>query len=113
MVPVKNPDESIVQYIQKMNDATSRGSDTAASANRIGWFTVIVSALGTFLRIFFLKRYFQNGVDGFVVARLSSIYSLVRNIKRWEYQLHRRGEGSIHPPSDDEDIEKESMRYSV
>jgi hypothetical protein len=113
MVPVKNPDESIGRYIQQMNDATSLGVDATASVNRIGWFTIIVNALGTFLRIFMLQRYIRNGVDGFVVARLASIYSLVKNIKRWEYQMRKHEGGSIHPPLNDEDLRKVKTKYSV
>jgi hypothetical protein len=113
MVPVKKPDESIGQYIQHMNDATSRGVDGTASVNRIGWFTIIGGAVGTFVRVFILQGYIRNGVDGFVDARLASIYSLVENTKRWEYQMRKHEGESIHPLPNDEDLRKVKTKYSV
>jgi hypothetical protein len=113
MVPVKQRDETIGHYVQELNDATSRMAVTATLSNRIGWYTIIVNAVGTFLHVFILQGFIKKGIDGFIDARLASIYSLVQNIKRWEYQMRQDEGGRVHPPTSEDDLCKVKTKYSA
>jgi len=113
MVPVKQPIETIDHYVQELNDATSLMAGTASTSTVTAWYTIIFSAVGTFLRVFIGKGFFSKGIDGFVVARLASIYSLVKHIKLWEYQMRRREEGSIHRLTSEDDLGNIKEKHSV
>jgi hypothetical protein len=112
MIPVKQPDETIEHYVQELNDATLLMVEAAAPSANTRWYTIIFNALGTFLRIFIGKGFIRNGIDGFVTARLASIFSLVKYIKRWEFQMCRKNGRNIRPPTSKEDIHRIRNKYS-
>jgi hypothetical protein len=112
MVPPKQPDETIVQYIEQLNDTTSLHAGSKHRLSHIGWWSIIYHTLITFLRTYILQGYILKGIDGFIIAWLAAIYSLSECVKRWEYQLRLREGGSVIPPVTEKEIQRLKMKYS-
>ncbi len=114
-VPFKNSDETIEEYIDKLNDITSLDAGDAIHHNpslQIGWGTIFFSTILSFLKAYFGQMKFLNGVDGFIIARLAAIHTLTANVKLWEYRMREKEEKGFMPPNNKEEIQIFKNKYS-
>ena len=91
--------ETIDQYLAKMNDYTSLQISNKLKENaRIGWTKIVLSPLSHFLRKYFSNKGYKDGVHGFILAVLGSIYTLALYTKLWEYQMRNKEGNGLMPP---------------
>jgi glycosyltransferase involved in cell wall biosynthesis len=93
--------ETISAYVEKMNDYTSLDVSNRLKerpGTRASWHNLFLNPLSHFLRMYFSKRGFRDGFQGFLLAFLDATYSMVMYAKLWEYWM-RQDEGKrILPP---------------
>ena len=93
--------DTIEQYLSKMNDYTSlQVSNKLADNPRVivRWWKLILSPLSHFLRSFLSKQGYKDGIHGFLLAVLGSVYTLSLYAKLWEYGMRdREGKGKLPP----------------
>jgi hypothetical protein len=115
-VPVKQPDDTIVAYLDKLNDATSLAISKKLeleSTSNVGWLKILLQFCTSFLKVYFAKKMYRRGVDGFITARLAAIHSLVSNVKLWEYQMRKKEGNKILPPHTLEEIQHLRNKYNA
>jgi len=104
--------DSIAHYLSKMNDYTSlqvlnllrdRPSFTPGPGK------LFFSPLSHFMRNYFTRRGFRDGMPGFLLAVLDSVYSLALYGKLWEQRTRPAG---VKPPTDMDAIRAMKKRYS-
>lgn len=72
-------------FFLKFNRYTSLAAESLHSKNKSTSFAhVILKCPVSFLKVYFLKGCFKNGIPGFLWAFLSSIYPVVKYAKLWE-----------------------------
>ena len=70
------------QYIEKMNDYTSMNAKgTFRRGRRAGLFDLFLHPWSTFVKMYLLKAGFLDGVNGFILAVLSSYHVFVKYAK--------------------------------
>ena len=84
-----------------MNEYTSlhvsnRLASGRASAPR--WYTILLSPLSHFLRMFFSRRGYRDGFHGFILAILDANYAMLMYAKLWEYRMRENEGKGILPP---------------
>lgn len=88
--------DSIEQYLEKMNFYTSlhvSGKLKEASSRHVPIRKILLSPFSYFLRKYISTRGYKDGMAGFLLAVLGSIYTLALYAKLWEYRYReRRGE---------------------
>lgn len=92
--------ETIFDYVARMNDYTSLevSNKLAASPDRkVRMRDLLLSPLSHFLRMYFVKRGYRDGVHGFVLALLDATYAMLAYAKLWEYRS-AQSEGRPVPP---------------
>ena len=80
---------SLQEYFEKMNRYTSlevRDKLKRISYRPIKWHDLIFHPLSRFIRMYFVKEGYKDGVIGFIVCVVSTIYLFVLYAKMWEYQ---------------------------
>jgi glycosyltransferase involved in cell wall biosynthesis len=105
--------DSIAHYLSKMNDYTS-----LQVANLLrskpgyvpGAAKLVFSPLSHFVRNFFTWKGYRDGMEGFLLAVLDSIYALALYAKLWEYRSCS-GAGEA-PPIDMQAIRRMKRRYA-
>jgi glycosyltransferase involved in cell wall biosynthesis len=69
-------------YFEKFNRYTTLAAEESyAAGKRAGWYELMVRPVSAFLKHYFLKRGFLDGLEGFLVSALSSSYVLVKYSK--------------------------------
>lgn len=92
---------TIEQYLAKMNDYTSLQVSNKLSGNpaiRVRWWKLILSPASHFLRSFLSKRGYKDGIHGFLLAVLGSIYTFSLYAKIWEYRMREKEGKGLLPP---------------
>jgi glycosyltransferase involved in cell wall biosynthesis len=92
--------ETIFSYVSKMNDYTSLQVSNKLSAKpdvSVHWYTLVLSPLSHFLRMFVSRKGYRDGFHGFILALLDATYTLLLYAKIWEYRM-RQAEGKGHLP---------------
>jgi glycosyltransferase involved in cell wall biosynthesis len=82
-------DPNLHHYFEKYNRYTSLAAkDMAARGEqfRLGW--LLVRPVWTFLRMYVFRAGFLDGMEGFILCRLSASYVFTKYAKLWELQ-HR------------------------
>jgi len=92
--------ETIYAYVARMNDYTSLevSNKLASSPDRkVRKRDLLLSPLSHFLRMYFVKRGYRDGMNGLVLALLDATYAMLLYAKLWEYRTAQR-EGRPVPP---------------
>ncbi|MBF0456473.1 MAG: glycosyltransferase family 2 protein [Nitrospirae bacterium] len=76
---------SISEFIAKM-DNYSTLSAMEKAAGRAGIFSITIRPVATFIKMYFLRFGFLDGIHGFILAVLYGYYTFVKYIKIWEAQ---------------------------
>lgn len=94
---LKNPLEhytyrTISDYIKKMENYSTLSAKEMLSKNPQPsslslTLKIIMSPIFTFLKMFFLKQGFRDGVHGFMLAVLYSFYTFLKYAKVWEIKV--------------------------
>jgi glycosyltransferase involved in cell wall biosynthesis len=108
--------KDIAEYLRKMNDQTSLHVSNKLRNNPsiiVHWYNFILNPLSDFIRMFFSKGGYKDGMHGFILAAGSAMYNLLVYAKTWEY-LFRYAEGkNILPPITNEAVQQAKRRYST
>lgn len=73
---------NLEQYFEKMNRYTALGAKQAYSQNkRAGWFDIVVKPVVSFIKHYFVKRGFLDGLEGFIISALSSLGVMIKYLK--------------------------------
>jgi glycosyltransferase involved in cell wall biosynthesis len=100
-------------YLAKMNDYTSLQVD-AKMKNEYSMTTLAFKALFSpvshFLRKYFVQQGYRDGLLGFFLAALGSIYTLALYGKVWEYTF-RQSSGGPLPPVTNLELGRSKRRY--
>ncbi|MEO5361091.1 MAG: glycosyltransferase family 2 protein [Nitrospirota bacterium] len=91
---LKNPVEhytyrSVAEFLAKL-DNYSTLSAKDKGARRIGIVSLTVRPIATFVKMYFLRLGFLDGVHGFILAVLYGYYTFVKYTKLWELNQVRR-----------------------
>lgn len=77
--------DNISDHVATLQNFTNIASDEGvAKGRRSGWFSIFFRPLGAFLKMYFLKRGFLDGVPGFIVSSLSAYHVFSKHVKIWE-----------------------------
>ena len=82
--------KTIAQYLKKLERYTSWAAlDVAKREKKIGWQHFLLRPIGTFIKMFFLKLGFLDGIHGLILALFSSYYVYIKYVKAWEIQVSK------------------------
>ena len=80
---------TLEQYLSKQNYYTSLDVGNKLQSmygKKIYWFNFILNPLSTFLRLYFVKGGWRDGMRGFILSSYSCLYTLLTYAKTWELQ---------------------------
>ncbi len=81
-------DPNIFHYFEKFNRYTSLAAkELSESSYSFSLADLLLRPFSIFIKMFFLKRGFLDGVHGFVLAVFSSLYVFTKYAKLWELNL--------------------------
>ena len=106
--------DSVSHYLQKMNDYTSlQVSNLLLSKPGYspGFGKILFSPLSHFFRNYFTRRGYRDGMQGFLLAVLDSVYALALYAKLWEYRTAAAAGKST--PTDMDGIRAMKRRYGA
>lgn len=92
--------DHLFAYVSKMNEYTSLEVSNRLRSRpgaEARWYNMFLSPLSHFLRMFFSKKGYRDGMHGFVLAMLDAVYAFLLYAKLWEYRDAGR-EGRTPPP---------------
>ncbi len=82
-------DPSLFHYFEKFNRYTSLAADEfAGSGSRPGASHLLGRPIWTFVRMYFLRGGFLDGVHGFILCANSAFYVFTKYAKSWERNQH-------------------------
>lgn len=77
--------ETLAQRIRKLDfDSSLQADEKYGAGQTVGGLSMLFNPLLAFIRIFFFKRGFRDGTDGFVYAVLASFSTFLKYAKLWE-----------------------------
>lgn len=80
-------DKDLDHYLWKFNRYTSYAAQELNEKGRSGgFFAILFRPLFAFVKMYFFKRGFLDGVEGFMLCLLSSGYVAMKYAKAWEIQ---------------------------
>ena len=83
--------ESISEHLLTLDRYTTLAAeDLWHSRKRSGWTHLLSSAFAAFVKTYWLKQGFRDGIQGFVIACFASYYNLVKHAKLWELEQRNR-----------------------
>lgn len=99
---------SIHDYLAKMNDYTSLqiSSKLKEPSPPFPAMKVLFSPLFHFIRRYITTKGYKDGIEGFVLACLSAIYTLGLYAKLWEYRMREREGRHELPPVTNLDLRR-------
>ncbi len=92
--------ESLFAYLERMNEYTSLQVSNRLKVRPDAsprWYNLLLSPVSHFLRMFFSKKGYRDGMNGFLLASLDALYSMTLYAKVWEYRMKQRA-GLPLPP---------------
>jgi hypothetical protein len=113
-VAIKKSDETIGEYIGRLNDTTSIDVGAVMEfkpSTQIGWVRILFYPPITFLKIYFGQLKIFKGIKGFLDARFAAIGILAVNVKLWEYQMRKKEGKNILPPTSLEEVNQFRQKY--
>ena len=79
--------ESISEHLGTLDRYTTLAAeDLWERQNRSGWTQLLGSAFTAFVKTYWLKQGFRDGMQGLIIACLASYYNLVKHAKVWELE---------------------------
>jgi glycosyltransferase involved in cell wall biosynthesis len=83
--------ESISEHLWTLDRYTTLAAeDLWHRQKRSGWIHLMSSAFAAFMKTYWLKQGFRDGMQGFVIACFASYYNLVKHAKLWELEQRNR-----------------------
>jgi glycosyltransferase involved in cell wall biosynthesis len=83
--------ESISEHLGTLDRYTTLAAeDLWHRQKRSGWIHLMSSAFAAFMKTYWLKQGFRDGMQGFVIACFASYYNLVKHAKLWELEQRNR-----------------------
>jgi len=83
--------ESISGHLRTLDRYTTLAAeDLWHRQKRSGWTHLLGSAFAAFVKTYWLKQGFRDGMQGFVIACFASYYNLVKHAKLWELERRNR-----------------------
>lgn len=104
---------NISEYIRKMNEHTSLHVSNKLRKKpsvKVGWHKIVFSPLSHFIRKYVMQKGYKDGIVGFILAVLGSLYTLALYAKLWEYRYRQR-RGEPLPPITNIELQQYKMRY--
>lgn len=87
------PFRNVGQFLQKMDRYSKlRAADLKDTGRQFSRARLILAPPFTFLRMFFLRQGFRDGLPGFVLSSLYAHYTMLKYVRLWE-QTQRPGAG--------------------
>ncbi|MBS4029019.1 MAG: glycosyltransferase family 2 protein [Ignavibacteriales bacterium] len=78
-------DPNLFHYFQKFNKYTSLAAEELEKKNILFSLSdIIIRPLWMFFKMYFVKRGFMDGIQGFILCVCSSLYVFVKYAKLWE-----------------------------
>lgn len=78
---------SLEDYFERFNSYTGIAARELRQAGRkASLWRLIFSPPATFMKMYFFKLGFRDGLEGFILSVLSAYYVLVKNLKLWELE---------------------------
>jgi glycosyltransferase involved in cell wall biosynthesis len=78
-------DETIFHYLAKFDRYTTLAAQDLGERRRTtSWYDLLIRPPFMFVKMFFLKKGFLDGMHGFVLSLLSSAYVFMKYAKAWE-----------------------------
>ncbi len=91
---------TVYSYLARMNDYTSLQVSNILRTQpdrRVRWYNLILSPLSHFLRMYVSKKGYKDGFQGFALALLDAVYSMMLYLKLWEYRFQQERGGELPP----------------
>ncbi len=108
--------ETISEHMRKMNDQTSLHVSNKLKHNPhvvVRWYKIVLSPLSYFIRMFIIQKGYKDGMEGFILAVNSAIYTLLVYAKMWEYQWRTKEGKHLLPPITNAEVQYlKRMKYS-
>jgi hypothetical protein len=83
--------ESISEHLRSLDRYTTLAAeDLWQRQKQSRWTQLLGSALTAFVKTYWLKQGFRDGMQGFVIACLAGHYNLVKYAKLWELEQRHR-----------------------
>jgi len=83
--------ESISEHLRTLDRYTTLAAeDLWQRRKRSGWVRLLGSAFAAFVKTYWLKQGFRDGMQGLVIACFASYYNLVKHAKLWELERRNR-----------------------
>ncbi len=84
-------DPNIFHYFEKFNKYTTLAADELSTSNKTAGFNdLLLRPVFLFIKMYFLRRGFLDGIHGFILAIFSSTYVFVKYLKLWEIQKKKK-----------------------
>jgi glycosyltransferase involved in cell wall biosynthesis len=84
-------DPNIFHYFEKFNKYTSlAANELNDSKKKVGLKDLLLRPTFLFIKMYFLRRGFLDGIHGFILAVFSSTYVFVKYIKLWELRNQKK-----------------------
>lgn len=110
---IKQQQETIAQFIDRINESTSlEVLERIKSESRITRITIITHVFKAFIHSFIFRKEYKKGIEGFIIARLEGIATLIQYSKVWEYQMRSKNGTGFMPPTSIEEVNKIKQRYT-
>lgn len=86
---------SLRDYFRKFERYTDWAAlDIVKEGKKPNLFNLVLRPIGDFIKFYFLKLGFLDGLPGLIMALLSSYYVVVKYVKAWEIYVKRGGKNS-------------------
>jgi len=86
-------DDSIRHYFNKFNKYTTLAADELSGKNKkFRKSDITIRPFLLFIKMYFIKRGFLDGIQGFMLAVFSSLYVFTKYSKLWEKQSRKDGD---------------------
>jgi glycosyltransferase involved in cell wall biosynthesis len=84
-------DPSISHYFEKFNNYTTLAAEgLVEKGKRFSISDIIVRPAAVFVKMYFIKRGFLDGIQGFILAMFSSAYVFTKYCKLWELKIRNK-----------------------
>ena len=83
-------DPDLKHYFKKFNEYTSLAAeDLLNSGKKFGIFDLIFRPIVIFMKMYFIKLGFLDGIEGFILSVFSSLYVFAKYCKFWELKKRK------------------------
>lgn len=77
--------DDVSEHLRTINSFTDiAATERVANDGRAGYFSMTLRPVGTFLKMYFLKLGFLDGIPGLVISGLSAYHVFCKYVKIWE-----------------------------